>query len=283
MTPEQAVPATETASLTVVSPSRRGQPRRQVVDPVVSREKFGREVEALRRHEAEYRRQGWLLLSAEFPEAFLVLTVPQLRPAPVLFGVIIDFMNYDVDAPSVRLVNPWTREPLCAAELLSPLPRLATAVAAPVQEERSEEPMGPEERPQTFETPRDAPEAASAPLGRKASPLPVQAEFGHLLQWWTPDSTPFLCMRGVREYHRHPGHTGDAWLLYRGRGEGTLAALLSAIHDHARAPIRDYTFEFALQSQRVQHNAFAQHAAARIHGFLNVLAGGHLYPWPELK
>lgn len=26
----------------------------------------------------------------------------------------------------------------------------------------------------------------------------------------------FFCMRGVREYHEHPEHTGDQWLLYRG-------------------------------------------------------------------
>jgi hypothetical protein len=26
---------------------------------------------------------------------------------------------------------------------------------------------------------------------------------------------PFLCMRGVREYHEHPQHTGDDWALYR--------------------------------------------------------------------
>jgi len=27
---------------------------------------------------------------------------------------------------------------------------------------------------------------------------------------------PFFCMRGVREYHEHPQHSGDEWLLYRG-------------------------------------------------------------------
>jgi hypothetical protein len=26
---------------------------------------------------------------------------------------------------------------------------------------------------------------------------------------------PFLCIRGIREYHEHPQHTGDEWLLYR--------------------------------------------------------------------
>ena len=26
---------------------------------------------------------------------------------------------------------------------------------------------------------------------------------------------PFLCLRGIREYHEHPQHAGDDWLLYR--------------------------------------------------------------------
>jgi Predicted metal binding domain len=26
---------------------------------------------------------------------------------------------------------------------------------------------------------------------------------------------PFLCLRGVREYHDHPQHSGDDWFLYR--------------------------------------------------------------------
>lgn len=26
---------------------------------------------------------------------------------------------------------------------------------------------------------------------------------------------PFLCLRGIREYHEHPQHSGDDWLLYR--------------------------------------------------------------------
>ena len=26
---------------------------------------------------------------------------------------------------------------------------------------------------------------------------------------------PFICLRGIREYHEHPQHSGDDWLLYR--------------------------------------------------------------------
>jgi hypothetical protein len=40
-------------------------------------------------------------------------------------------------------------------------------------------------------------------------------------------NVPFLCMRGTREYHEHPQHTGDDWMLMRG-GSG-LFALLSTV------------------------------------------------------
>jgi hypothetical protein len=36
---------------------------------------------------------------------------------------------------------------------------------------------------------------------------------------------PFLCLPGVREYHQHPQHSGDDWLLHRARGEGRLAVI----------------------------------------------------------
>lgn len=260
---------------------RRGQPRTQVVDPAVSRAKFGREVEAFRRHETEYRSQGWFMVSAEFPEVFLVLTVPQLRPAPVLFGIGINLANYDVDPPSVVLVNPWTRETLRARELLSPLPRLtqrapAAAAGGNGDAALAAHGVGDErERADADQVPQ-SPELVAQPAPQE---LP-QVEVGNLMQWWTPDGIPFLCMRGVREYHRHPAHTGDAWLLHRGRGEGTLSAILAAVHDHGRAPIQDYFYEFNVQNQRAQHNAFVQQIGARVRGFLNVLPGGLPYPWP---
>lgn len=41
-----------------------------------------------------------------------------------------------------------------------------------------------------------------------------------------PDTDqPFLCVPGIREYHTHPQHTGDSWLLYRERGEGSISTI----------------------------------------------------------
>lgn len=40
---------------------------------------------------------------------------------------------------------------------------------------------------------------------------------GHIVLLDDHPSThrPFLCLRGIREYHDHPQHSGDEWLLYR--------------------------------------------------------------------
>jgi hypothetical protein len=47
------------------------------------------------------------------------------------------------------------------------------------------------------------------------------------------DNIPFFCIPGVREYHHHPAHTGDSWLLHRGiAGEGTLGFLIEKLHQY---------------------------------------------------
>lgn len=253
---------------------RRGQPRHQVVDPSVSRVKFAREIEAFRRHEREYRRQGWFLLEAKFPRAILILTAPQLRPAPVLFGTAIDFTNYDVDPPSVVLINPWSEEPLRARELLSPLLRLVEPwPQVGVADAKHNAPPAVAGDAESTPAVANAEAAPNAGPPHEAAPN-VRLQPARLMQWWTEDDIPFLCMRGVREYHRHPAHSGDAWLLHRGRGEGGLSAILSAIHDHGVAPIRDYVFDFGLEGKGAGHSAFVQKVTARVAGFLNVLPDG---------
>lgn len=45
-----------------------------------------------------------------------------------------------------------------------------------------------------------------------------------------PDTgLPFLCLPGVREYHSHHEHSGDAWLLHRAQGAGRLAVICEHI------------------------------------------------------
>ena len=40
---------------------------------------------------------------------------------------------------------------------------------------------------------------------------------------------PFFCIPGIRQYHDHPQHSGDSWLLHRAAGEGTLATICDRI------------------------------------------------------
>lgn len=46
-------------------------------------------------------------------------------------------------------------------------------------------------------------------IGENNTPLSV------ILDKHPTTKKPFLCMRGVREYHEHPQHTGDDWMQYR--------------------------------------------------------------------
>jgi Predicted metal binding domain len=71
------------------------------------------------------------------------------------------------------------------------------------------------------------------------------------------DNKPFFCIPGVREYHQHPAHTGDNWLLHRGiGGEGTLSFLIEKLHQYGVAAINGFqgpaiaqaTVTFDLQS-----------------------------------
>lgn len=44
-----------------------------------------------------------------------------------------------------------------------------------------------------------------------------------------PNGGPFLCLPGLREYHSHPQHSGDDWLLHRTSGAGRLAVVCDRV------------------------------------------------------
>lgn len=45
-----------------------------------------------------------------------------------------------------------------------------------------------------------------------------------------PDTNrPFFCVPGIRQYHEHPQHSGDPWLLHRNTGEGSLVTICDRI------------------------------------------------------
>ena len=176
-----------------------------LVDPAVSQTKFDREVSLYREREEEHLRRGWFLVKAEYPEVFVVFGAPQLSPAALVFGALLDFTDYDLWPPSVKLVNPFTREPYKSKDLPR---RLLRQPAVPADQA-----------------------------------LPGQLQFVQpqdLMVAHDPEDIPFLCIPGVREYHEHPAHSGDSWLLYKGSGEGTLHFLLDQIHKYGIQPITAY-------------------------------------------
>lgn len=183
----------------------------QVVDPDVSAAKFEREVDEFRMLAEDYGHRGWFLAEAEFPTALVLLAAPQLKPPPVVTGVAFDYSDYDLRPPSVRLVNPFTREPWAEAELPTRLRRRTEGdgLAVPGLQ------LPPGMQPPTL--------VHEQPL--------VQAY---------PGETPFLCIPGVREYHDHAAHSGDAWELHRPSGAGRLIRLLEVLDTYGLRPLNDY-------------------------------------------
>jgi len=97
----------------------------QFVDPSVSKAKFEHQVLEFRKVEADLWKRGCWIVKAEFPEVFALFGTPKLKPPSIVFAAIIDFTNYDMVAPSVRLVDPFTREPYTFGRLPTHLNRLS--------------------------------------------------------------------------------------------------------------------------------------------------------------
>ncbi len=189
----------------------------QSVDPAVSRAKFEGEVADFRALASEYASRGWFLVEAEFPRALVVLAAPQLNPSPLVTGVAFDYTDYDLCPPSVRLVNPFTREPWAMDELPTTLRRRVEGEGM-------------------------LPPGLQLPPGAMARIVQEQT----LMQSY-PDETPFLCMAGVREYHDHPAHSGDLWELHRSAGAGRMIRILEVIDTYGIRPMTDYNVKLTLQ------------------------------------
>lgn len=179
-----------------------------LVDPSISRVKFDRDVAQVRSLGSDLRRRGWWILEAEYPNVLAAFAAPQLRPRSILFGALINFDNYDLWAPSVRIVDPFTSRPYLQREI----PHLTFARRVPQK--------APVEIPG---------------LGMVAAHAEQPLLISH-----SPDEVPFLCIPGVREYHEHPAHSADDWLLHRDRGEGTLYFLLEKLGRYGVEPVNGY-------------------------------------------
>ena len=189
----------------------------QYVDSEVSRTKFEREIVEYRTLEAEYRRRGWLLIEAEYPRVLVVLVASHVKPPPVVVGVRFDYTNYDAEAPSVQLVDPFSGEPYLAKDLPT---TLLKEVAGPM--------------------PIPGMVGMDVPQLRQLQPYMVS---------YSPEEVPFLCIAGVREYHHHPAHSGDAWELHRTTGAGRLVRLLEIIYKYGVQAVKGYSLQVQLVPQ----------------------------------
>ncbi len=171
------------------------------MDPTVSRTKFDREIAEYLAVEANYRARGWFLLRAEWPLAIVLFASMKTRPPTIVFGTQFDYSNYDVEPPSVRMIDPFSGRCLSNKEIPT---RLLRRVSGP-----------------------------DVPMPEGTNAQPVQ----DLLQANSPEDLPFLCVAGVKEYHDHPGHSGDPWELHRSAGAGRLARLLEVIFKYGVEPV----------------------------------------------
>lgn len=190
----------------------------QTADPAVSRAKFDREIEEFRALRKEYGRRGWFLVEAGFPKVLVLMAAPQVKPPPLVLGVLVDYTDYDLRPPSVRLVDPFSRSPFTAAELPTNLRRKVETDAVPL--------------------------GVALPPG-VVPPRVVQEQ--PLMQAYGPDEVPFLCVAGVREYHDHPAHSGDKWELHRSAGAGRLVRILEVVDTYGIRPLNGYQINLVPQ------------------------------------
>src|SRR3990170_4344879 len=163
----------------------------QIIDEVVSREKFLFEIDTFKKIADTQSKRGVLMLKAEFPNVVIAFAATRLKPSPIVFAVRINFNNYDLEAPSVRFIDPFTGE-----NLLQPPPMLRKVTL-------------------------------------KDKPSEIQA-----LSMKDTIGLPFICIPGIREYHIHPAHTGDFWLLHRKKGgEGTLGFIIDKLYEYGISAI----------------------------------------------
>ena len=186
---------------------------KQYVDPEVSRAKFDREITDYLSFEADYRARGWFLLKGHWPVAVVVLASNKTHPPAIVTAVQFEYTNYDAEPPSVRLIDPFSGRLLLFKELPTRLPRTIT---------------GPE---------------MTMPDGTKARLRKPQ----DLMQAHSPEALPFLCIPGVKEYHDHPGHSGDPWEIHRSAGEGRLVHVLEAISKYGLEPVKGFNVNLVPQ------------------------------------
>lgn len=183
----------------------------QFCDPEVTRVKFHNELQEFKQNEDEFRKKGVICIKSNFPSITLLFAIPHIQPQPIAFTVCIDYTNWDSEPPSIRFIDPFTDKVLERKDI----------------------------RINFFQV-KDNNAIRVLPNGQI-----VELD---LLQAANP---PFFCIPGVKEYHQHPAHSGDSWMLHRTKGEGKLCVLIEQLYKHSIAQSGGYTVNIEMKANAI--------------------------------
>ena len=189
----------------------------QTADPAVSRRKFDREIGRLRASERVLTARGVWVTEAEFPFVKVAFLATRVTPRVVALGIRVDFTDYDARPFSVKFWDPFEDRELATSELQTMLPR-----------------RGP------------------PPAGAGGAPASDAQVITTLVQSHGQNMPAFLCLPGVREYHDHPAHTGDAWELHRRRDGGALFDLVDTLWRYGSAPLTQLGIQMTVRPQQTE-------------------------------
>lgn len=208
----------------------------QFVDKRVTRNKFDKEVSNFLKHSDNYRKEGIICLKIHFPvfefalfgkQGRFQISLPPINlngnivhpettintnAAFLLFAIRIDYSNYDVVPPSLRIIDLLTSD-LTKAVLFAPL---------------------------IFPSQQDQNNLVHDQFKVQNQGLLLEDNEGKL----------FVCLRGLREYHLHPDHSGDPWLLHRISNKGSIINILDQLQLYA---VSNYN-SLLEQQQRIPFN-----------------------------
>lgn len=90
-------------------------------------------------------------------------------------------------------------------------------------------------------------EQIPTPFPRLVTNEANQPTYVTLAQAYEPGEVPFICLPGVREYHQHPLHTGDQWLLIRNTPAGTVSSVLEPLYEYGSSVLIAINYEVKLK------------------------------------
>jgi hypothetical protein len=167
-----------------------------LLDPAVERRKFDREVGLLAKNAARLRALGAVVVRAERPEID-VLCVPHL---PVRVGLPVAPLSSGPIPPGGQAYQAFDFPGSAGS---------AFGVRVDLRGYDQQAPSITFRDPLTWElAPYDLLPRAQI-IDDPTKPRLV------LLDAHPTAKRPFLCIRGVREYHEHPQHNGEDWAMYR--------------------------------------------------------------------